>query len=74
MHKSCFILDACICAYTVIKVKRLAEDDVNKGYAFPDEDDDLTDYKGKHAQLMIPSNLLRNISSKYECKTFALVL
>ena len=61
---------------TVIKVKRLADEDENKGYAFPDEDDDddLTDYKGKHAQLMISSNLLRDISSKYECKTFALIL
>ena len=74
MYKSCFVLDTCICAYTVIKVKRLSDEDVNKGYTFPDEDDDLTDYKGKHAQLMVPSSLLRDTSSKYECKKFDLIL
>ena len=49
--------------FTVIKVERLSDEIVNKGYVFPDEDDDLTDYKGKHAQLMIPSGLLQDIIS-----------
>ena len=49
---------------TVIKVERTSDEDVNKGYTFPDEDDDLTNYEGEHTQLMIPSSLLQDINSK----------
>ena len=50
---------------TVIKAERLSSEDMNKGYVFPDEDDDLTDYKGESTHLMIPSSLLQDINSTY---------
>ena len=37
---------------------------MSKGYAFPDEDDDLTNYKGESTHIMIPGNLLQEIISK----------
>ena len=50
---------------TVIKAKCLSNEDVGKGYSFPDEDDDLTNYQGKSAHLMIPSALLQNVFSEF---------
>ena len=46
----------------VIKAEQVSNDSVYEGYAFPDEDDNLTAYTGGNAQLMIPSELIQNIS------------
>ena len=35
-------------------------------YMFPDEDDDLTNYTGRSAQVMVPSGLLQAIG---KCST-----
>ena len=48
--------------YIVIKAERVSNDNMYRGYMFPDEDDNLTGYAGGNAQLMIPSGLLQNIS------------
>ena len=50
---------------TVVKAECLSNEDVSKEYSFPDEDDDLTNYMGKGAHLMIPSTLLQNIFSEF---------
>ena len=50
------------CSYTVIKAEHVSNDSVNKEYVFPDEDDNLTVYEGRYAQVMVPSGLLQNIS------------
>ena len=50
---------------TVVKVERVSDEDMNEGYSFPDEDDDLTNYEGESTQLMIPSSLLEDINGKY---------
>ena len=54
----------CMYAYirTVIKAERVSNDSVQKGYVFPDEDDNLTAYTGGNARLMVSSSLLQNIS------------
>ena len=46
----------------VIKAEQVSNDSAYEGYAFPDEDDNLTAYTGGNAQLMIPSELIQNIS------------
>lgn len=51
--------------FAVIKAELLT-DDLDEGYVFPDEDDNLTDYNGGSAQLMVPSGLLQDIS---KCNT-----
>ena len=53
--------------FIVIKVEHLSSEDMNKGYVFPDEDDDLTDYKGESTHLMIPSSLLQDSMQIYKC-------
>ena len=50
--------------FTVIKAECLSIKDASKGYSFPDDNDDVANFKGKSAHLMIPSNLLQNIFSK----------
>ena len=50
----------CLC--TVIKAERVSSDSVDKDYVFPDEDDNLAAYSGGNAQLMVPVDLLQNIS------------
>lgn len=50
--------------FTVFKAECLSNEDVSNGYSFPDEDDDLSNYKGESPHLMIPSTLLQNIFSK----------
>jgi len=35
---------------------------MDKEYVFPDEDDDLTNYAGESAQLVVPTGLLQDIS------------
>ena len=47
--------------FVVIKAELVSNDEVNEGYMFPD-DDDLTEYTGGSVQLMIPSDLLQEIS------------
>lgn len=49
---------------TVIKAEHLSSESVRKGYAFPDKDDNLINYEGESAQLMIPSGVLQEIISK----------
>ena len=51
--------------FTVVKVERVSDEDMNEGYTFPDEDDDLTNYEGESTQLMIPSSLLEDNNGKY---------
>ena len=51
-----------LCSYTVIKAEHVSNDSVDKEYVFPDEDDNLTVYEGRYAQVMVPSGLLQNIS------------
>ena len=46
----------------VIKAERVSNDEVDKGYIFPNYDDDLTEYTGGSVQLMVPSGLLQDIS------------
>ena len=48
--------------YTVIKAERISSDSVDKDYVFPDKADNLADYNGGNAQLMLPIGLLQNIS------------
>ena len=49
------------CLFAVLKAERLSNDTLDKGYVFPDEDDDLTAYTGGTAQVMVPSGLLQDI-------------
>ena len=50
---------------TVFKAECLSNEDVSKGYSFPDEDDDLSNYNGDSPHLMIPSTLLQNVFSEF---------
>lgn len=50
--------------FTVIKAERLSNESASKGYAFPDEVDDISNYKGDSTQLLIPSSLLQDVISK----------
>ena len=45
----------------MIKAEHVPYDNLNTMYMFPDEDDDLTDYTGRSAQVMIPNGLLQSI-------------
>jgi len=51
--------------FVVIKVERVSNDDIVKGYLFPNENDSLTGYAGGKTQLMVPSGVLKDIS-KYD--------
>jgi len=56
-----------LCAFfifTVIKAEHLSHENVSKGYALLDKEDDLSNYEGENTQIMIPSNLLQNITCK----------
>ena len=48
----------------VIKAELVSNDEVDKGYMFPDDDDDLTEFTGGSVQLMVPSGLLQDISKQ----------
>ena len=49
--------------YVVLKAERISiNDSVDEGYMFPDEDDNLATYTGGNTQLIIPSDLLQDIS------------
>ena len=50
----------CVC--TVIKAEHISNDSVDKDYVFSDEDGNLAAYSGGNAQLMVPIDLLQNIS------------
>ena len=50
------------CLYVVIKAERVSNDSVDKGYIFPDKNDNLSTYAGGNAQLMVPTGLLQDIS------------
>ena len=62
-----YILYPYVCVLSVvIKTKRVSNDDIDKGYMFPnDDDDDLTGYTGGSVQLMVPSGVLQEISKYY---------
>ena len=47
-------------AFAVFKAERLNEN-LDEGYAFPDEDDNLATFTGGSAQVMVPSGLLQDI-------------
>ena len=51
-------------SFIVIKAEHVPYD--NMAYMFPDEDDDLTNYNGRSAQVMVPSGLLQAIG---KCST-----
>ena len=48
--------------FIVLKAERISNDSVDRGYVFPDENDNLTAYTGVSAQLAVPSALLQDIS------------
>ena len=48
-----------VCA--VLKAERVSNEFLDKGYVFPDEDDNLTAYMGGSAQVMVPGRLLQNL-------------
>ena len=50
-------------SYVVIKAEHIQHDNVGTTYMFPDEDDDLTNYTGRIAQVMIPNGLLQSIDT-----------
>ena len=50
-----------IIQFTVIKAKHVPYDSVGEMYLFPDEGDDLTNYTGGSAQVIIPNGLLQAI-------------
>ena len=45
--------------FIVIKAERIPYDSMSTVYTFPDEDDDLTNYAGGNAQVMVPNRLLQ---------------
>ena len=45
----------------MIKAERVPYDNMGITYMFPDEEDDLTNYTGRSAQVMIPNDLLQSI-------------
>ena len=53
----------------MLKVEHIPDESLEKGYVFPDEDDNLTSYTGGNTQLAIPGSLLENIC-KYSNKMF----
>ena len=59
--------------YVVIKAERISNNTVDKGYVFPDEDDNLTAYTGGSAQLMVPNGLLQDICKGYHNYTIILI-
>ena len=50
-------------AFAVFKAERLNEN-LDEGYVFPDEDDNLATFTGGSAQVMVPSGLLQDICKK----------
>ena len=44
---------------TVIKAECIPQGSMSTMYTFPDEDDDLTNYTGGNAQVMVPNGLLQ---------------
>ena len=59
---------------TVVKVERVSDEDMNKGYTFPDEDDNLKNYERNSTQLVIPSSLLEDINGKYCIQIYVHIL
>ena len=45
--------------HIVIKGERISYDDMGTLYIFPNEDDDLANYTGGSAQVMVPNGLLQ---------------
>ena len=45
--------------FIVIKAERIPYDSMSTMYTFPDEDDDLTNYSGGNAQVIVPNGLLQ---------------
>ena len=58
-----------IVSYAVIKAEHVPYDNMGTTYMFPDEDDDLTNYTGRVAQVMIPNGLLQSIGKSYTVYT-----
>ena len=50
----------------MIKAEHVPHNNMSTAYMLPDEDDDLTNYTGRNAQVMIPNGLLQSIG-KYNC-------
>ena len=47
--------------FVVLKAERVSNDSLNRGYVFPDEDDNLTAYTGRRTQLSVPVGLLQDV-------------
>ena len=45
--------------FIVIKAERIPYDSMDTMYTFPDDNDDLTNYTGGNAQVMLPNGLLQ---------------
>ena len=45
----------------MIKAEHVPHDNMGTTYMFPDEDDNLTDYTGRNAQVIVPNGLLQSI-------------
>ena len=58
-HMCYYILQ--IIQFTVIKAEHVPYDNVGETYQFPDEGDDLSNYTGGSAQVIIPNGLLQAI-------------
>ena len=52
--------------FVVLKAERVSNDSLSKGYKFPDDDDNLTEYTGSNAQLSVSADLLQDLS-KLNC-------
>ena len=47
--------------FIVIKAEHVPYDNMGTTYMFPDKDDNLTDYTGGNAQVLVPNGLLQSI-------------
>ena len=56
----------CVSVFVVLKAERVSNDSLTKGYKFPDDDDNLTEYTGSNAQLSVSPDLLQDLS-KLNC-------
>lgn len=60
-------------SFIVIKAEHVSYDNMGaKSYMFPDDSDDLTNYTGGNAQVIVPNNLLQAIGKCNYIRIFTL--